>query len=114
LKALVASRKPVVVWGAGSFALRLFGEDALAGCHIVAIVDRDRNKRGRPFAGFTVEAPEEALRRYPDAAVLVAAAVCDSAIAAEARKLLPGNEIVTLTPGSPQSARATVDPGESP
>ena len=113
LKALAASGKPVVVWGAGSFALRLFGEDALAGCHIVAIVDRDRNKQGHPFAGFTVEAPEEALRRNPGAVVLVAAAVCEAAIAAEARDLLRGGEIVTLTP-DPQRTQATDELGQKP
>ncbi len=96
LRDLARSRKPVIVWGAGSLALRLFGENALAGCHIVAVADRDRNKQGRSLAGFTIDAPEAALARHPDAVVLVAAAVCDEAIAAEARAIRAGVEIVTV------------------
>jgi len=97
LKRLAASGHPVVVWGAGSFAQRLFGEAAMDGCNIVAIVDRDSNKQGQLFAGYTGESPEEALGRLPDAVVLVAAAVHAEAIAVEARRISMRGEIVTLT-----------------
>jgi SAM-dependent methyltransferase len=108
LERLAAAGTPVVVWGAGSFAQRLFGDGLMSGCRVVGIVDRDGNKQGRPFAGFTVEVPEVALRRHPGAAVVVAAAIQESAIAMEARTLMRGGEVVTLTaPRSPDSGVAS-------
>lgn len=97
LDLLAVAGTPVVVWGAGSFSQRLFGDGSLNGCHVVAVVDRDRNKQGRSFAGFIVEVPEAALRRHPGAAVVVAAAIEETAIAMEARRLMDGGEVVTLT-----------------
>jgi len=90
------------VWGAGSFALRLFGAGALDACPVVAVVDRDRNKQGRPFAGFTVEPPEAALERNPEAVVLVVAAICGDDIAAEARAIRGGGRVVTLSRPVPE------------
>jgi len=102
LKSLAEAGTPVVVWGAGSFALRLFGAGALDACPVVAVVDRDRNKQGRPFAGFTVEPPEAALERNPDAVVLVVAAICGDDIAAEARAIRGGGRVVTLSRPVPE------------
>ncbi|MGH9443994.1 MAG: class I SAM-dependent methyltransferase [Thermoanaerobaculia bacterium] len=100
LASIASSGASVVVWGAGSFAQRLFGNGDLADCNIVAIVDRDRNKQGRPFDRFTVEAPETGLRQHPGATVLVVAAIQEAEIVLEARRIC-GEEgrIVTLTSG---------------
>lgn len=100
LAGLGTSRRPVVVWGAGSFAQRLFGDGAFEGCRVVAVVDRDRNKQGRLLAGFSVEAPEAALARCPDAIIVVAVAVADAAVVDEARSLRPGGDVLTLASGS--------------
>ena len=89
LQRLALAGTPVVVWGAGSFAQRVFGLGALDSCRVVAIVDRDRNKQGLQFAGRTIEVPEAALARHPEAVILVLAAVHGAAIAQEVRTLSP-------------------------
>jgi len=89
LQHLALAGTPVVVWGAGSFAQRVFGLGALDSCRVVAIVDRDRNKQGLQFAGRTIEVPEAALARHPEAVILVLAAVHGAAIAQEVRTLSP-------------------------
>ncbi len=104
LRRLADEGTQVIVWGAGSLAQRLFGEGALAACRIVAIVDRDRNKQGKRFGSFTVEAPEAALERNPDAVVLVLAAVHDAAIAGEVRALSPRARVEVLDRPAPGAA----------
>lgn len=83
LERLAASGSPVIVWGAGSFAQRLFGGTQLPRCNIIAVVDRDHNKQGLEFSGFVVQAPEAALAAKPNAVVVVAAAIHGASIAAE-------------------------------
>lgn len=87
LERLAQAGTPVIVWGAGSFAQRLFGQGALDACRVVAIVDRDRNKQGQRFGDHCVDTPEAVLVRHPDAAVLVLAAVHADDIAREARRI---------------------------
>lgn len=101
LKRLAQAGTPVIVWGAGSFAQRLFGQGALDACRVVAIVDRDRNKQGQRFGDHCVEIPEATLVRHPDAAVLVLAAVHADAIAREARTIRADAriEILDAAPG---------------
>lgn len=110
LERLIESGEPAIVWGAGSFAQRLFAETAIGRCNLVSIVDNDRNKQGRSFAGLVVEAPDTALLRTPDATVLVAAAVHEAAIVAEARALGSTGSILMLasTQTAPASGVATI------
>lgn len=89
LAALSATNLPVIVWGAGAFAQRLFGNNLLDRKKIVAVVDRDKNKQGRNFAGFTVESPESALAAFPAALVVVAAALNGKSIAEDVRRIAP-------------------------
>ena len=92
---LAASGRPLVLWGAGSHAQRLFGQGLLGRCNIIAIVDRDCNKQGMLFAGHRVQAPEAVILPN-DAAVAVAAAVHATAIANDAACVWPGCSVITL------------------
>lgn len=89
LEHLASSNRPVIVWGAGSFAQRLFGASLIQRCNIVAVVDRDRNKQGLNFAGFVVQAPEAALAAQSDAIVVIAAAIHGPSITAEIVRTWP-------------------------
>lgn len=102
LRLLAEEGKPIIVWGAGSFAQRLFGRGALDACHIVAIVDRDRNKQGLNFGGRHVEAPETALAKYPNASVLILAAVHAGDIAREIRTINSAVSIFALDTALPK------------
>lgn len=100
LERLAAAGSPVIVWGAGSFAQRLFGGTQLKGCNIVAVVDRDRNKQGLEFSGFVVQAPEAALAAQADAVVVVAAAIHGASIAAEIARGWPDATSIVLAASS--------------
>lgn len=102
LRRLSGENMPIIVWGAGSFAQRLFGLGALDNCRIVAIVDRDRNKQGLSFGGRNVEAPETALANHPDATILILAAVHGEDIAREIRALNRNTRIEILDAPSPE------------
>ena len=105
LRRLASDTTPIIVWGAGSFAQRLFGLGALDSCRIVAIVDRDRNKQGLNFAGRTVEAPETALAKHPDATILILAAVHGEDIAREIRASNRGARVELLDNPTPELPR---------
>lgn len=102
LEHLAAKGSPVIVWGAGSFAQRLFGSSPIQDCNIVAVVDRDCNKQGLKFAGFVVQPPEAALAATPDAIVLIAAAIHGPSIAAEVACTWPLATTLLLTSSSPE------------
>ena len=110
LQRLALAGTPVVVWGAGSFAQRVFGQGGLRACRVVAIVDRDRNKQGLQFAGRTIEAPEVALARHPEAVVLVLAAIHGAAIAQEVRTLSHDARVEMLDDSPPGSAEGQNTP----
>ena len=60
---LIDARTPVILWGAGSFAQRLFASTRLADCNIVGVVDNDRAKQGKRLCGHVVEPPSAARAR---------------------------------------------------
>lgn len=86
---LAATGQPIIVWGAGSFAQRLFAGSQIGQCNIAAVVDRDRNKQSMKFAGFIVQSPEEALKNHPGAVIVIAAAIHGLAIAEEIERNWP-------------------------
>lgn len=96
LATLEKSQAPVIVWGAGSFAQRLFRRTALGRCNIIGIADKDINKRGQSFAGHIVSSPETLLKSHPDITLLVAAAVQFDAIVEEAQNLSSTGNIIRL------------------
>jgi SAM-dependent methyltransferase len=100
LEQLAVSGSPVIVWGAGSFAQRLFGGTQLQRCNIVAVVDRDRNKQGLEFSGFVVQAPETALTTQTNAIVVIAAAIHGASIAAEIARGWPDAKSLVLAASS--------------
>lgn len=110
LHRLAEQQTPVIVWGAGSFAQRLFGLGAIDGCRIVAIVDRDRNKQGLSFAGHQVESPETALASHPSATVLILAAMHSDAIVREIRTMSHGGPVATLETLSPELTESRINP----
>jgi SAM-dependent methyltransferase len=84
----------VAVWGAGSYAQRLFAGGLLAGLNVAVLVDGDGKKQGSTLAGLPVQAPE-ALRSF-DGPVLVAAALYGADIEREIRAMGLPNQVVVL------------------
>ena len=94
LEALVKSREPVVVWGAGSFTERLLEGSLLGKCNIIAFIDNDSKKWGNNIKGVTVSSPD----RVKDFAgtLVVASALFSDEICEEVKSMGVGNKIVVL------------------
>lgn len=87
----LAEDAPLLVWGAGSWAQRLLGQNAIPVARVLAFLDGAPNKQGQTFAGKPVVAPAEGLYRHPKAQVLVCVAVNPHQIEAEIRRIEPGH-----------------------
>lgn len=81
----------LLVWGAGSWAQRLLGQNAIPLARVCAFLDGAPNKQGQTFAGKPVVAPAEGLYRHPKAQVLVCVAVNPHQIEAEIQRIEPGH-----------------------
>jgi SAM-dependent methyltransferase len=81
----------LLVWGAGSWAQRLLGHNAIPLEQVAAFLDGAPNKQGHTFAGKPVVSPAEGLSRHPKAQVLVCVAVNPHQITAEIRRIEPGH-----------------------
>jgi SAM-dependent methyltransferase len=69
---LARSREELVVWGAGSYTLRLLENSSLGRCNIVAFVDNDSKKQGSTLRGVPVTSPEF-LKNYRGSLVICTA-----------------------------------------
>jgi hypothetical protein len=101
IEALARERRPVVLWGAGSFARRLLATTPLARCALSAVIDSDPAKQGEYLAGHRILGPAAA--RSLDAPILVCAAVGVQSIVAQIRALGIENPIM-LPDGTPACA----------
>jgi SAM-dependent methyltransferase len=80
---LADSKRPVLLWGAGSHAQRLLQNSPLARCNLVGVVDRDPSKQGRALLGHTIRSPESVLAELvPEVAIVVASVLHGEQIAA--------------------------------
>jgi SAM-dependent methyltransferase len=82
---LAEDQSPIYVWGTGTNALHLLASSKLAECNILAFLDSNPHYVGQPLAGRMVIAPAEL--KNPEAPILVASAVSQTAIATAARSL---------------------------
>jgi hypothetical protein len=58
IEVFARSRRPIVLWGAGSFCQRIVGQPWFPVGQLTKVVDRDRQKHGRMFAGIEIQSPE--------------------------------------------------------
>jgi SAM-dependent methyltransferase len=69
---LARTREEIIVWGAGSYALRLLEATSLGECTIIAFVDKDSKKQGTKLKGVPICSPE-ILRNFNGPLVICAA-----------------------------------------
>ena len=58
IEALAKSKEPVIIWGAGSYTLRLLETTSLGKCIINAFIDNDKSKLGQNIYGIPIVSPE--------------------------------------------------------
>jgi SAM-dependent methyltransferase len=73
---LSEKQQPIVIWGAGSHALRLLKNTSLGKCNIVAFVDSDQKKQGTHMDKVMVHDPEY-LRSFTGTVVVCSALYYD-------------------------------------
>jgi hypothetical protein len=80
---LAASRRPVLLWGAGSHAQRMLQNTSLGRCNLVGVVDRDPGKQGLALLGHEVRSPEAVLDGLaPEVTIVIASVLHGDQIAA--------------------------------
>ena len=95
LNKLAASRKPVLVWGAGSHTLRLLATSRLARANLVGIVDSNPRYQGKNINGVPILKPDAA--RDTDASILISSRVFQESIERQIKEALRlKNEVLTL------------------
>lgn len=58
IDALAKSKEPIIIWGAGSYTLRLLETTALGKCIINAFIDSNKSKLGQNIYGIPIVLPE--------------------------------------------------------
>jgi 2-polyprenyl-3-methyl-5-hydroxy-6-metoxy-1,4-benzoquinol methylase len=95
LNKLAASRRPVIVWGAGSHTLRLLATSRLARANLVGIVDSNPRYQGKSVNGVPILKPDAI--RGSQASILISSRVFQQSIHRQIRDGLHlENEVVTL------------------
>jgi hypothetical protein len=56
---LVATRKPLAIWGVGTHTLRLLETSALAKANIISFIDSNKHYQGKRLAGRPIVAPSD-------------------------------------------------------
>jgi SAM-dependent methyltransferase len=87
LNKLIENKTKVLVWGAGMYTLRLMDNSPLAKCNIVSFLDKDAKKQGNKINEILIQAPNNLLKKEPDATIIVASALHGKEIEAEIRTL---------------------------
>jgi SAM-dependent methyltransferase len=88
---LVASQRPIIVWGVGTHTLRLLAMSGLSRAKIAAFVDSNPNYAGKTLAGVPVILPG-ALRDRPEP-ILISSWVYQREIERQIRRDLPNEPI---------------------
>ena len=70
---LVSSQEPVIIWGAGQFALRLLANSELGKSNILGFIDSDSNKQGKKILDYTIFRPDYLLGK--NSSVLICSAL---------------------------------------
>lgn len=99
LTTIVESEGELVIFGAGSHTARLLPYLAQADClnRVIAVVDNNSNLLGKQMLYWQVAQPDQVLKQYPEATVLVSSYRSQQAIA-EALKKHYSNPILTIYP----------------
>ena len=97
---LVASREPLLIWGAGGLTSRLLCDTCLGQANIIAIVDRNTDLHGRQLMGVPIEAPDS-IRARPGMTVLIASTTYATEIRAMLKERYAWQgRIISLDPGA--------------
>lgn len=91
---LYLSQEKIIVWGAGSYTLRLLSDTNLDKCSIVAFVDNDSKKRGSKLLNKNISSPQ-ILEKHGNK-ILICSALHNDEIIHQIKEMGISNEVVTV------------------
>lgn len=94
IERLAKSKAEVVIWGVGSYTLRLLKDAPLGKCNIKAFIDKDPKKIGTKVRNISIYGPDM-LRNYKGI-IIVSSAIYSNDIVEEIRKRKLGNKIIVM------------------
>jgi len=94
LEEIKNSREPVVIWGAGNYAMRVLADSCLKECNIKFFIDKDSKKTGLKIKNIEIKSPE-ALVGF-DGTIIICSAIFSLDIKKEIAKLGFKNRIIIL------------------
>jgi 2-polyprenyl-3-methyl-5-hydroxy-6-metoxy-1,4-benzoquinol methylase len=99
---------PVILWGAGQFAMKLLALPCMAQTRIRALVDNNPILRGKTLAGSPVVSPQEIANTTEP--IIIATLLHADEIAAQIRRLGLSNPVISLLEDSHSAIRSKVRP----
>lgn len=94
LQQLVLTQEPVVIWGAGSYTMRMLSNTSLGQCNIKLFVDINANKQKEKINGIQVMHPGELI--HISDTIIVASALYKEEIKASIKEMKLPNKVITL------------------
>jgi SAM-dependent methyltransferase len=92
---IVDSGKPVMIWGAGTFALRLLASSRLSEAKITAFVDSNTHYQGKELNGVPIIAPVD-LKKYEGAILIATRGYQEEIVHIIRNELNLCNDLITL------------------
>lgn len=97
IEKLIASRAPVLVWGAGMYTLRLLENSPLKNCNILCFMDKDFKKQGNTINNIAIKNPHDVLKEDKTSTIIIASAIYAKAIKEEIEQLDGNTNRSTVT-----------------
>jgi len=91
---LYSRKDSIILWGAGSYTLRLLSDTNLSKCNIMGIVDNDSNKHGKSLSGFTIYPPSKQL--FQTYKIVICSALHSDEIIEQIRSMDLDNDITVI------------------
>lgn len=94
IELMVKSKEPIIIWGAGQYALRLLANTDLVKCNIIGFIDSDGNKQENTINGIQIYS-QEIISKF-NGTIVIAAALASTQIKDELEKMCVNNKIILL------------------
>lgn len=94
MDALANGKGPIVVWGAGSYTLRLLETTSLGRCAIHAFVDTDKSKQGRQIKEISIISPQSLIDQNFLCPIVVCSALYSNDIVEQIHSMGIPNKVI--------------------
>jgi len=94
IQPLVNCQRPIIIWGAGNYTMRLLKDSPLGKCNIIGFIDNDSKKWGKTIKGIPVSPPVK-LEKL-EGTIVICAALYGDDILAQIKTMDVNNKVILL------------------